>query len=111
MARLFVTADGSWGRIVEEEFLVVNCDNFTNLDWQSLDEAPDSEKLPVALGAYLNTLTPLSEVTMWDDVPDLLKALSDGVTELSFANTQPQISEAERKLRRLHAELAIALGL
>lgn len=111
MARLFVTTDGFWGRIVEDEFLILNCDKFTDLDWLALDEAPDSEKLPVALGAYLNSVDDPASLPMWDDVPDILKNLSDGVTELSFANTQPQISEAERKLRRLHAELAIALGL
>jgi len=47
-SRLYVTGDGSWGVINEDEFALVNCAMWTNQDFEELDSAPDSEKLSVA---------------------------------------------------------------
>lgn len=46
--RLYVTGDGSWGVIDENEFAIVDCSMWTGADFNELDEACDSEKLQVA---------------------------------------------------------------
>lgn len=46
--RLYVTADGAWGVINEDEFAIVNCSMWTADDFNELDEACDSDKLKTA---------------------------------------------------------------
>lgn len=114
MSRMFVTADGSWGVINEDDFMILPCDSFTEADWSNLDEASGSEKIDVALLTLLSrTYTSENaeeEFALWQDIPAVLDTLSRLITELSFADTifatvvEPQLREVSVKLRQ-------ALGL
>ncbi len=113
MSRIFVTGDGSWGVIQEDEFAIMPCDNFTDGDWEDLDNAPDRDKIHVA------TITMLSKIlengiedgfAVWQDIPDLLLELSNLVTELSFS--EDSIAQVvEPRLRLVSLRLREGLGL
>lgn len=47
-SRLYVTGDGSWGVIDENEFALIDCSMWSSRDFDELDGACDSEKLQVA---------------------------------------------------------------
>lgn len=47
--RLFVTSDGTWGVIDEENLAIVNCTLWTAEDFEMLDAAPASEKISLAV--------------------------------------------------------------
>jgi hypothetical protein len=47
-SRLYVTGDGAWGVIDEDEFDILNCAMWTTEDFDELDSASDSQKLAVA---------------------------------------------------------------
>lgn len=114
MSRIFVTADGTWGTITDENFMVVPTDSFTDADWATLDDAPDSDKIDIALLALLNnTYDPSKaedEFALWQDVPALLVRLSRLITELSFS--EDGIAKlVEPQLRETSLQLQQALGL
>ena len=114
MSRMFVTADGSWGVINEDDFMIMPCDSFTDADWANIDEAADSEKMSIALLSLLNnTYNPSKsdeEFALWQDIPAVLDTLSRLVTELSFS--EDSIAQiVEPRLREVSLQLREALGL
>ena len=113
MSRLFVTGDGTWGVIQEDEFAIIPCDNFTGEDWEALDNAPDSDKIHVATIIMLNKLLQVGATdnfAVWQDIPDLLLDLSNLVTELSFS--EDSIAQlVEPHLRSVSLRLREGLGL
>lgn len=46
--RLYVTGDGAWGVIDEDEFAIVDCSMWSSKDFEELDSACDSDKLLTA---------------------------------------------------------------
>ena len=47
-SRLYITGDGSWGVIDEQEFAIINCEGWTAEDFNALDDEADSQKLALA---------------------------------------------------------------
>ncbi len=113
MSRLFVTGDGSWGVIQEDEFAIMPCDFFTGEDWEALDNAPDSDKIHVATITMLNKLLKFGSTdnfAVWQDIPDLFLELSNLITELSFS--EDSIAQVvEPRLRSVSLRLREGLGL
>ena len=114
MSRMFVTADGSWGVITEEDFMILPCDSFVDSDWANMDEASDSEKMDVALLTLLSKTydpnNPDVEFSLWQDIPAVLDTLSRLITELSFS--EDSIAQVvEPRLREVSLQLREALGL
>jgi len=108
MSRLFVSGDGSWGVIQEDEFAIIPCDFFTGEDWETLDNAADSDKMHVATIIMLNKLLQFGTAdsfAMWQDIPDLFIELSNLITELSFSEdsiaqvVQPRLRSVSLRLR------------
>lgn len=46
MSHIYFALDGSYGNAVD--ILIANTDNWTEEDWQTVEEASDSERLEVA---------------------------------------------------------------
>jgi len=114
MSRMFVTADGSWGVITEEDFMILPCDSFSPADWASIDEASDSDKMDIALLSLLNNTYDPSrseeEFALWQDIPAVLDTLSRLITELSFS--EDSIAKVvEPRLREVSLQLREGLGL
>lgn len=64
-SRLYVTGDGAWGVIDEEQFALINCAMWTNEDFADLDDAADSEKMAVAKAiAERVTLEVLNDISI-----------------------------------------------
>jgi hypothetical protein len=108
MSRLFVTGDGSWGVIQEDEFAIMPCDFFTGEDWETLDYAADRDKIHVATITMLNKILERGVeggFAVWQDIPDLLLELSNLITELSFSEdsiaqvVQPRLRSVSLRLR------------
>ena len=112
MSRLFVSGDGSWGIIQEDDFAIMPCDDFTGEDWDSLDNAPDSDKIHVATITMLNKILERGVedgFAVWQDIPDLLLELSNLITELSFS--EDGIAQVvEPRLRLVSLRLREGLG-
>jgi hypothetical protein len=47
MSQTYFAADGNYGNAID--LVVVDTEDFTELDWQAIDEAGDSERNEVAL--------------------------------------------------------------
>lgn len=83
--RLFVSDLGNWGIINEEPFgfALVECDDWTEDDFRQLDDAPDSEKILIAL-AIRRLIDDENDQarTRWDSLTDKLDELLELAKEL-----------------------------
>jgi hypothetical protein len=86
--RMFVTGDGSWGVIHEQEFAIIRVSDFPVSFFEAMDSEPDSLKLDLAMNAKwaVDKEQGLS-LAQWHEVPDTLSRLrflldsSDGPTK------------------------------
>jgi hypothetical protein len=74
--RMYVTKDGSWGVIREEEFTIVRVTDFPVSFFDQMDSEPDSMKLELAIGTKwaVDQKAGLS-LAQWHEVPDTLSRL------------------------------------
>ena len=86
--RMFVTKDGAWGVIREEEFAILRVSDFPVSFFDQMDSEPDSMKLELAIGTKwaVDQRQGLS-LASWHEVPETLSRLrflldsSDGPTK------------------------------
>jgi hypothetical protein len=86
--RMYVTGDGSWGVIHEQEFAIIRVSDFPVSFFEAMDSEPDSLKLDLAMNAKwaVDKEQGLS-LAQWHEVPDTLSRLrflldsSDGPTK------------------------------
>lgn len=74
--RMYVTGDGSWGIIHEQEFAIIRVSNFPVSFFEAMDSEPDSLKLDLAMNAKwaVDKEQGLS-LAQWHEVPDTLSRL------------------------------------
>ena len=74
--RMYVTGDGSWGVIHEQEFAIIRVSNFPVSFFEAMDSEPDSLKLDLAMNAKwaVDKEQGLS-LAQWHEVPDTLSRL------------------------------------
>jgi hypothetical protein len=86
--RMYVTGDGSWGVIHEQEFAIIRVSDFPVSFFEAMDSEPDSLKLDLAMNAKwaVDKEQGLS-LAQWHEVPETLSRLrflldsSDGPTK------------------------------
>lgn len=98
--RSYFTADGNFGAVSMDEFAILNTTEFTEEDWEAIEESGDMTRLDTALAIqsriYDGTERPR---TNWDNLDDLMFRLQD------YANESDDI-----ELHALFTDLAEALG-
>jgi len=74
--RMFVSKDGSWGVIREEEFAILRVNDFPVNFFDELDAEPDSMKLDLAINTKwaVDKKQGLS-LAQWHEVPETLSRL------------------------------------
>lgn len=74
--RMYVTKDGSWGVIREEEFAIVRVSDFPVSFFDQMDNEPDSMKLDLAINTKwaVDQKQGLS-LAQWHEVPETLSRL------------------------------------
>lgn len=97
--RMYVTGDGSWGVIREEEFAVIRVTDFPVNFFDEMDSEPDSMKLELAINTKLavDKNQGLS-LAQWHEVPDTLSRLRF-LLDSSEGPTKGQLEEIYLDLR------------
>ena len=74
--RMYVTGDGSWGVIHEQEFAIIRVSDFPVSFFEAMDSEPDSLKLDLAMNAKwaVDKEQGLS-LAQWHELPDTLSRL------------------------------------
>jgi hypothetical protein len=49
MKKMYVTAEGMWGVITPNGFVVIDCEHWTRSDFELIDWASDSSKMELAM--------------------------------------------------------------
>jgi len=73
---MYVTGDGSWGVIHEQEFAIIRVSDFPVSFFEAMDSEPDSLKLDLAMNAKwaVDKEQGLS-LAQWHELPDTLSRL------------------------------------
>jgi hypothetical protein len=100
---MYVTKDGTWGVIREEEFAIIRVNDFPVSFFEAMDSEPDSMKLDLAVNAkwVVDKEQGLS-LAGWHEVPDTL-------SRLRFLIDSPQ-DPTRGQLEEIYLDLRDGLG-
>ena len=101
--RMYVTKDGTWGVIREEEFAIIRVNDFPVSFFEAMDSEPDSMKLDLAVNAKwaVDNQQGLS-LAGWHEVPETL-------SRLRFLIDSPQ-DPTRGQLEEIYLDLRDGLG-
>jgi hypothetical protein len=101
--RMYVTKDGTWGVIREEEFAIIRVNDFPVSFFEAMDSEPDSMKLDLAVNAkwVVDKEQGLS-LAQWHEVPDTL-------SRLRFLIDSPE-DPTKGQLEEIYLDLRDGLG-
>ena len=97
--RMFVSKDGSWGVIREEEFAIVRVSDFPVSFFEAIDSEPDSMKLDLAINAKWEVDKEQGLIlASWHEVPETLSRLRF-LLDSTDGPTKGQLEEIYTDLR------------